>query len=274
GFLLTQYADSTFVATSGLSILRGRTLASDTAAREVLITEALARRLWPGQEAIGRRFRMDNEAPLRTVVGIIGVQRTPEGWVPADSQQVILTGSLSNEPSLVVRVDGSTQDAVRAIARVMQEEAPDLQVFDLRPLAQSVAEARAPQHFTRWLITGFAVLALALAAIGLYGVMAFGVVQRYREIGVRMALGARRSTIARLILGEGLRLCVAALVAGALGSLALTQLLQGMLVNVSRWDPWAYAGAALAMLAVAAVALWLPTHRATQVDPATAVAAD
>lgn len=274
GFLLTQYVDSTFVSTSGLTILRGRALAADSAAREVLITDALARRLWPGQDAIGRRFRMDNEAPLRTVVGIVGVQRSPEGWVPADSQQVILTESVSNEPSLVVRVDGSTQDAVRAITRVMQEEAPGLQVFDLRPLAQSVAEARAPQHFTRWLITAFAVLALALAAIGLYGVMAFGVVQRYREIGVRMALGARRSTIARLILGEGLRLCVAAVVAGALGSLALTQLLRGMLVNVSRWDPWAYAGAALAMLMVATAALWLPTRRATQIDPATAVLAD
>ena len=275
GFLLTQYADSAFVATAGIQLLRGRPFVSDTTAREVLITLALAARLWPQLDPLGRRFRLTNDAPLHTVVGLIEVQRSAEGWVPADSAQVILgaTGP-SREPSIVVRVAGSAQGAIQPIAAILRDEAPGLRAYDLRPLAATVEVARAPQRFTRWLLGAFAGVALVLAAIGRYGVMAYGVVQRHREIGVRMALGAQRSTIVRLVVGDGLRLCLAALVAGGIGSLALTRLLKGMLVGVSQWDPWSYGGAAAALLCIAMAALWLPTRRATRIDPATAVAAD
>ncbi len=275
-FMVQVDVDSTYLRTAGTRMLAGRGPVQDTVLREAAVTSALASRLWPGLDPIGKRFRLNRDAPYHTVVGVVEMQLSPEGWAPADSSQVVLGREAHGDAvSVTIRMaEAITPATVRAISDELQRLAPGLLVLDPRRFADHVAEARAPQRFTRLLLGSFAACALVLAALGLYGVMAYGVTQRTREIGVRMALGAPRAAIARLVAREGLVLTTAGLVAGGAGSIALTQLVGDMLNGVSRWDALAFAGAAAVMLAVALAALWLPVRRATRVDPVTAVSAD
>jgi len=129
----------------------------------------------------------------------------------------------------------------------------------------------AQPRFTTMLLGGFAVVALLLAMIGVYGVISYSVERRTNEIGIRMALGAERSTVFRLVLGEGMRLALIGAVVGIVAALALTRLLQGMLYGVSAHDPLTYAAVAAVLASVAAVACWLPAWRATRVDPIVAL---
>lgn len=265
--------DTSYLRTAGTRILAGRGPAADST--EAAVTSVLARQLWPGADAIGKRFRMNREAALRTVVGIFEAQVTPEGWVPNDSAQVLTgTPGYADEPTVVIRLRHGASTTARQLAELVESAAPALRAVEARSLSEVVREARAPRTFTRVLLGAFAGCAVLLAALGLYGVMSYGVTQRTREIGVRMALGAGRGAIGRLIAKEGLVLTIAGLIAGGAGSVALTRMLGDNLIGVSRWDVVTYAGSALTMLAVTIVAVWVPVRRATRVDPVTAVAAE
>lgn len=212
---------------------------------------------------------------MLTVVGVIEDQRSPEGWMPSEGDQIVTQGGGNGEePAITARVTGSTADAVRTITRIIEETSPSLHVVESVPLRQTVDEARAPQRFLRLLLIGFAACALLLAAIGLYGVMAFGVAQRRREIGVRMALGAGRGAIVSLVLREGLGITLAGLVAGCVGAVALARLLKSMLLGVTAADPASYVLATAVVLAAAGVALWIPTRRALAVDVVQVVGGD
>lgn len=274
-FLIQMDIDSTYLRIAGTRILAGRPPVGDSTLREAAITPGLAARLWPGKSAIGQRFRLTRDAPFLTVVGIAEMQYSPEGWAPTDSSQVFRGWpEPGEEPALTIRVAGDAGAAVSEVTRILEEHAPGLLVFDAGSLRAVVEAARAPQRFTRLLLGGFALSAVLLAALGLYGVMAYGVTQRTREIGVRMALGAQRGAIAGLVAREGLALTLAGLAAGGAGSIALTRLLAGMLNGVSPWDLLAYLAASAIMLGVALLALWLPVRRATRIDPVLAVSAE
>lgn len=265
--------DSAFLATTGTRMLAGRTPSSDTTRREAAITQAAANRLWPNDVAIGKQFRFGDG--LMTVVGIVEPQRTLEGWLPADSILVLAGSSIdSHGPVLAVRVDNATEAVARELAALVAATSPQLEVQEARAFKNVVHEARAPQRFTRLLLIAFAALALLLSALGLYGVMAFSVTQRTREIGVRMALGAKRADIGRLIAWEGLLLVIAGIGAGVLGAILLTKLLDDSLIGVSRRDSVSYLLAIATIVLSACAALLLPVLRSTRVSPTAAVSAE
>lgn len=274
-FIYMWSADSAYLHTVGTRLLDGRGLSPDTLAREVLISQGAAAKYWPGARAVGRRFRLQRDSKWYTVVGVIENQRAQNGRMLDDSVQVVMQASPSGpETNIIARVSNSPGEALRTISRVIEESAPTLRVTDALPMQALVDEARAPQRFARVLLGAFAFCALMLAVIGLYGVMSYGVAQRTREIGVRMALGAQRTSILRLILGEGVVIMLAGAAGGCIASLMLNRLLTELLQGVSATDALAYVGAIAIVVFTSLVALWLPTRRALQVDPVEAVSTE
>src|SRR5262249_17026094 len=214
-------------------------------------------------------------SPWMTIVGIVGdvshfgfdKPEEPAAYdVYAQTQErykrwaaVVLRSSLP--PGDVVR---EAKDGLWAIDA-------DIPITQVKTMAQVMAASLDMHRFTLSVISVFAAVALLLAAIGLYGVTAYGVTQRVHEFGIRMALGARRGDIARLVLGEGGRLVAAGAVLGAAGALALTRLMSSLVVGVSVGDPLIFAGVAVLLAAVAALACWLPARRAGRVEPIVAL---
>jgi putative ABC transport system permease protein len=147
----------------------------------------------------------------------------------------------------------------------------DQAVFNVRTMEQIVSESVAPRRFSMLLLAVFAVVALALAVIGIYGMLSYAVAQRTREIGLRMTLGAQRTDVMRLVIGHGMKLAVAGVVAGLIASFALTRTMRNLLFGVSATDPITFASITLLLAVVALLACWLPARRATKVDPMVAL---
>lgn len=274
-FLFMAYGDSSYVGTLGIRLLSGRGLSGDTAQHEVLVTATTATKLWPHQQAVGKRFRFEREGPLQTVVGVIEEQRSVDGRLFGDSVYFITQPwSGTAAEAVMMRVRGDERAMLKLAARIVTETSPILRVAHATTMREQVEGARAPQRFTQNLLGGFALCALLLAAIGLYGVMSYGVSQRTREIGVRLALGAQRTTITRLILNEGVMIAGAGCVAGVLASLFLNRLLKDLHLQVSSLDAASYLAAIAVVLVVALAALWVPVRRALSVDPIAAVNAE
>jgi putative ABC transport system permease protein len=150
----------------------------------------------------------------------------------------------------------------------------DLPVFNVRTMAQAMNASVAPRRFTLSLVGLFAVLALALTAVGIYGMLSYSVSQRTRELGIRMALGASRQAVLRLMLGQGMRLALGGIGLGLAGSLPLTRLIQSQLFEISGSDPLTLITVAMLLAAVAAFACWRPARRAAQADPMVALRAE
>jgi putative ABC transport system permease protein len=163
---------------------------------------------------------------------------------------------------------------VDLVRREVQAVDSDQPLGNVRTLEDLLAQSLAPRRFSLLLVGVFAVVALLLGAVGLYGVLSYVVTQRTREIGVRMALGARRGDVVRLVIGHGMKLTLAGVAAGTVAALALTRLMTGMLFGVSATDPPTFALIALLLLAVALLACYVPARRATKVDPLTALRAE
>ena len=259
----------------GIPLLRGRTLAPavDSAGPgEVVIDEALAEQLWPGEDPVGQGLVIADELP-RTVVGVAGNVRAGALDDPEVIPQMYLSLA-ERAPSYAAIVARGTlpeaalmrhlRDAVRAVD-------PSQAVYNVRTMEQVIADAIAPRRATTTLIAVFGALAVLLAGIGVYAVVAFSVAQRTREIGIRMAMGARTKDVLRLVLREGAALAVAGAAAGLLGAWMLTRVLAGMVYGVSPRDPVAYALAPALLIAIALLASLLPTRRAVRVDPVEAI---
>jgi ABC-type antimicrobial peptide transport system permease subunit len=177
-------------------------------------------------------------------------------------------------PSLVVRTSRPIADVAPALRAALREVAPDLPTAGFRPLRQMVDRALSPRRFFVNLLIGFAAAALALAAIGIYGVISYSVTRRTAEIGVRMALGASSGRIRGGVLGETLRLALAGAALGTAAAVALSSALASLLFGVSPGDPWTYAGAAAILLLVAMTAGFLPAFRASRISPMAALRAE
>jgi putative ABC transport system permease protein len=243
----------------------------------VVINETMASRYWPGENAIGRQFHMGtDDKPWLTIVGIVGNVRhnavVEEGRAEmylAHSQLPEHIGGAPRGMTLVVKTDGnplavagSLRDAIRAIDR-------NLPVSDIRTMADVAASALAQPRFVTLLLALFAGTALTLAAIGIYGTISLLVSERTQEMGIRLALGADRPTILKLVLGQGLILTAIGLSAGLAGAVILTRTLAGLVYGVGTLDPFTFIAVPLLLAVVALLACVIPARRAASVDPIT-----
>ena len=267
-----------FFETLELRILRGRGFdATDTAdSRHVtVVNERLAERLWPGEDPIGKRLKQgwpEDDHPWREVVGVAadvklnGVDReTPlEAYLP-------LTQESPRSLSVVVRTEGEPLALARAVEGAIHAVDADLPVFNVRSMDQLLGNAIARQRLTAVLLMGFALLALLLAAVGIFGVMSYSVACRRREIGIRIALGAHPRDVVRLVIGQGMLITVAGIAAGVGVAVAASRLTGSLLYGVSPTDPATFIAVSALLAVVAFVACALPARRATRVDPVVAL---
>jgi putative ABC transport system permease protein len=267
----------------GMPLLSGRTFDEGSVTRnEAIVSASLAKQLWPNESPLGRRVRNTAQRPplepWLTVVGVVPdvVADLLEGTVrpglyrPLD---VANTGGLGGGTvAMIVRMRGDNAAAMlKQFVTSIQPNRPDVVVENIRAMIdESVA---GPRFFMRILIV-FAAIGVLLAAIGLFGVISYSVAQRTREIGVRMAFGATRTSIARLVVGDGIRLAAIGVGLGLVGAVAATRLIQNLLYGVSRLDPFAFGVGGALLVFVAIVACIVPMLRATAVDPVVAVRVD
>jgi hypothetical protein len=249
---------------------------------EVLVNRALAHRIWPDGHAIGGRLRdADHGPPGRpapawsTVVGVVDDTRMPDvrGDV-ADLQVYTLLPPQIGDVGFLVRTNMSGDDAAPAIKRAVISVDPVIYVRTLLSGDTYLRDGLAPTRFAMALLTAFAAVAVTLAAVGLYGVIAYGVSQQTREIGVRVALGAEPHRLVRQVVANGLRLALLGVAIGAVVAVATTRVLGSMLYAVSPGDPVTFAVIALLVVAIALLASYVPARRALRIDPTETLRAD
>jgi predicted permease len=262
-----------YFETLRIPLLAGRAFVTtdDPTSRPVaVVNQALARRLWPGGDALGRHLH--HATMDRVVVGVVGDTKARRLTEEAPPQLFLpLAQSYSPRVRVLVRTDGDLALAAGAIRREVAALEKDLPVIDVAPLRDAIAFALFPQRMAGAISSALGALGLGLAMTGLYGLVAWSVSRRTREMGVRLALGATRRAVIGLVVRQGLRLAVAGVVLGALGAAALAQGLRGLLPGVSPTDPATFLGVGLLMTAVALLASYVPARRAARVDPMTAL---
>ena len=261
-----------FFHAMGIPLKRGRDVRlSDTrtSAPIALVNETLARQQWPGEDPVGRRVRFSTEEPWMTIVGVVGdirhlgpsVPPRPEVYQPASQRSFPFM-------AFVVRTAGDPQSLVPSIRRAVAEIDPALPIADVKTMDEHVARALARPRFISTLVAAFGAVAVTLAVIGIYGLMAWSVAQRRQEIAIRMALGARKDALVGLVLRKALALAAAGVGAGLLSALAAAGVLRGLLFGVEPTDPSSYALTTVLAMAVAVAACYVPARRAVRVDPA------
>ncbi len=255
----------------GVTLLQGREFnETDTAAgqRVMVVDEAFARRYWPDQSALGRRVFTHGRPDPVEVVGVVRSTRNRRlTQEPHRTMFFPMTQMPSKGMTLVVRTGlepGGTIASVRSIVKSMDANVP---MFRVRTMEQQMSSAMAMQRMAASLLTGFGAVALALAALGIYGVLAYSVSRRTREIGVRMALGAQITDVLGMVLKQGLALIVVGMALGLGGAVAVTRLLSSFLYETKPLDPVTFVAVALLLAAVSLFACWLPARRAARVDP-------
>jgi putative ABC transport system permease protein len=264
-----------FFRTHGVPLSSGRdfTWADDAQAPKVLIVnQALARRFWPGQNPLGKHVTFTRQQTPFEVVGVVGDTRSGnlEGEPPMAMYSSYAQWTWPRL-SIAIRTAGNPTLMTRLLSRQVADVDRDLPVTDIRTMEAVVADTLVQRQETMYLIAGFAALALVLAVIGLYGVMAFSVAQRTAEIGIRQAIGAQRADILRMVMLQGLRLSLAGIVLGAAAAAVLTRLIARMLFQVSATDPTTFVAIAAIFVVVSLAASYLPAWRATRVDPLVAL---
>jgi putative ABC transport system permease protein len=263
----------------GIPLLSGRVFQeTDRAETEaiVIIDQTTARRYWPEGQALGKRVKLGSpQDPWMTVVGIVGDVRYhgldsrvfPTIYAPHAQLHF-------NRMMLAIRTTADPLALVPAVKEQVAALDRNLPVSKVQTMEQIVAGSVTQQRFNLTLLGVFAALALLLAAVGIYGVISYSVTQRTREIGVRMALGARAHDVSRLVIGQCIKLALLGVALGLGGALALTRWMKTLLFNVSETDPLTFTAIAFLLTAVALLAGWLPARRATKVDPLVALRHD
>jgi putative ABC transport system permease protein len=262
----------------GIPIKAGRSFSADdraNAPKVVVISEAMARSLWNGDNPVGQRFRLDvgTEDPWYTVVGVAGnvFQFAPARPRDQLAYYFPLAQTNDNGNVVVVRAAGDPGMLIPAVTAGIRSIDPDQPLADLATMTARYAEFFDVPRFYAWLFGAFAVVGVLIAAVGLYGVLAYAIAQRTREFGIRIALGARPADVLGIVLRSGGLVTVLGLALGAGGSLIVTRAMDSMLVEISRIDPVTYGVVAGALAATAAAACWIPARRATRVDPVVAL---
>jgi predicted permease len=242
--------------------------------RVVLISEAAARRYWPNEDPIGKPVKVYQGGfdAGATVIGIVGdVRFGTVDSLPVPDVYISYTQAYTPRMLIVLRTAGDPLALVAPVRRALKESMPEDPVYDIATMAERVGAASSQARFSAALLAMFAAVALGLAVMGIYGVMSFGVAQRTREIGVRMALGADHGRVLGMMIREGATLAALGTLAGLGAALALTRILRTLLFEVTPADPMTYLAIVLVVVAAALMASWLPARRAARVDPAEAL---
>ena len=265
-----------YFGTLGMT-LRGRDFRvtdDEAAPRVVVINEALARRMWPGENAIGRRLQLPlrNPGPPYDVIGVVSDARYVS---PTEVQRPFLylpvAQNFRPRLTLHVRTTGLPAAFVGSVRSAIRSVSADLPAYNPSTLDDYLSQSLARERLIAHLLTAFGGMALLIAAVGIYGILAFGVARRSREMGVRMALGAQPSDLVRMVVRQSAALIAAGLSVGVVCALLLTRLVKAFLFGVTPGDPPAFAAAVIILCAVALVATWVPARRATRIDPLTAL---
>jgi putative ABC transport system permease protein len=258
-----------------IPLLRGRLFTEqDVPPRMVaVIDEAFATQHFPDEDPIGRGVRMGNGVDdFYEIVGVVGsVKYEGLDTNPRPTMYAPFSTDLFGSMSMMVKTTGDPRDFAPTARQVMRELDPTIPAAALERLDSVITESVAPRRFSMLLLAAFALVALFLATVGLYGVVAYAVSQRTQEIGLRMAIGAQRRDVLQMVLGGGMKLATTGIVLGLVAALWLARYVSTMLFGVTPFDPLSYSGTAAVLLAVCALACYLPARRATTVDPLVAL---
>jgi predicted permease len=277
---LADYRDASpdYFRAMGIPLRKGRVFTDqDKADRPlvVIVNETLARRYFSdGLNPLGQRLRLGPRF-IAEIVGIVGdVKDSALNRETAPAMYTSYLQSPEMKMSLVVRAAGDPASMIRAVEKQVWAVDKDQPMYKIRTMQQVLGESQSSSRFTLALLGIFAAVAMGLAAVGIYGVISYTVTQRTREIGIRIALGAKRSDVLRLVVGQGTVLASAGVGVGLAGALALTRVMRSLLFGVSATDPIIFAGAAAFLAAVALLASYIPARRATALDPTTSLRAE
>ena len=259
----------------GIPLLQGRDFQSadhSQAPRVAIIDEPLARRYWPQGDAIGKRIQTTGEREWMTIVGIAGGIKHVS---LAEEKQPHIYFPLAQQPapraSFVVRTDGPPNAAIPTFRAAIRQVDPDMPLYLVRSMTEIIGQTLSTQRLTNILLTAFAILALTLAAVGIYSTMSVYVGSRTKEFGIRLALGAQPGVLRRAVLRQGMWLTAAGVVVGIAGALALTRTIKSLLFEVSATDPLVFTASPVLLVVVSLVACYTPARRATKVDPLVAL---
>jgi len=263
-----------YFKTMGISLLAGREFDGSEgpdSQRVVIINDTMARRFWPGEDPVGKRFKYgdsDSNSPWLTIVGLVGDMRRT-GFELAERCETFLpiSQNLAGSMTLVVRSATDPMPLAAAVRDQVWAIDHDQPVYDVKSMDKMLADMTSQRRLNMLLMGIFAGSALLLAAVGIYGVVSYGMTQRTHEIGVRMALGARRGQVLSLVLRQAMLVAVVGLALGSIASLFLTRLMVTLLYGVSPTDPLTFASVPLVLVAVAFLASYIPARRLTNVDP-------
>ena len=262
-----------YFGTMGIPVVRGRGISEvdgADATGAIVVNQNMADRFWPNRDPIGRVVQIGSRE--RLVVGVVADGKYRRlGEDPLDFMYLPQAQSFNYAMTLHVRTTGDPARLVPLIRDEVRALDPDLPISDLRTMESHLGTAMLPARLAGWLLAGFGLLGLVLAAVGIYGVMANSVAQRTREIGIRVALGADRREIVRMVLGQGALLTGIGLVLGIGGALAATRAIRGILYSGGAPDPVTFVGVPLLLAAVALFATWMPARRAAEVQPVDAL---
>ncbi|CAN5347972.1 hypothetical protein BH18ACI2_BH18ACI2_01650 [soil metagenome] len=243
------------------------------------INETMARQFWPGESPVGQRFKVgspDSPEPWLTIVGVVADVRQMGADAPVKAEMYVpywqfprgsRVYSLFTPRDLVIRTTASPTSLVPAVREAVRDVDPYQPLSNIRTMSEVLDRVTAQRRVGMILLTAFAALALLLAALGIYGVLSFFVVQHTREIGIRMALGAQRGNVLRLVVGQGMLLTFVGIAIGLAGAFALTRVMASLLYGVSATDPLTFVGVPMLLATVALIACYIPARRAMKVDP-------
>ena len=269
-----------------IPVLRGRAfnIRDDAAsAPVVIINQALAKQFWPKGDPlndrliIGKGVGPEFEEPARQIIGVVGDMRDgglnrdppPAMYIPVSqvADGIMALNARIGPIIWIIRTKGDPHSAIAAAQSELRKASGGLAVAQVKTMDDVVVRSTAREDFNMLLLTSFGCSALLLAAIGIYGLMAYSVQQRTQELGIRMALGAQADDVRNLVVGQAMRLALAGVVLGVAAAFGLTRLLAGLLYGVKPWDPLVFVAVPIILMAAALVAVWLPARRATQIDP-------
>jgi putative ABC transport system permease protein len=266
-------ASAGYVRAAGMSLVKGRWLTNDEPSGVVLVNETFARAVFPGRDPIGRNIRVFRRTTESTIVGVVSDLKRfaldqdamPEVYMPYRQFPILLN------PYIAVSTSGNALSAAPSLRKLVAGIDRTAPIYDVMTMEHALAGSIAPRRFNLFLLGTFASVALLLALTGIYGVISYSVTQRTQEIGVRMAVGAQRNEVIRMVVRQGLGIALAGIGVGLVAAVGLTRFIAGLLYDVKPHDPSVFAAVALTLTATALLASWGPALRAALVDPVIAL---
>jgi putative ABC transport system permease protein len=275
----TRVISPKYFETMSIPLLRGRQFGAEDTEKSpgvVVINETMARRYWPGEDPVGKRLspgRPESPSDWMQIIGVVKDVRQFDLIADPKTQMYLSYEQVGffAPRDLVVKTDVEPLSLASAVRQTVWQIDKDQPVSNIRTMEEIAAESVARQRFSMLLLAIFAGVALLLAAVGIYGVMSYSVTQRRNEIGIRMALGAQKSDVLKLTVGQGLKLVLTGVVFGLVGAFMLTRLMSSLLFGVGATDPTTFVSISLVLIGVALLASYIPARRATRVDPLVAL---